>query len=94
MRVAFAMPKDVKERFMERAANNLRVARVGRPEDVAEAIVMLVINGFVAGRSSRSMVGGTSLGASSRRAMPGGDGSVAAAPWGFGSSLRCVMQGR
>ena len=44
-----AMPKAAKKQFMDQAAQSLPVARVGRPEDVAEAIVMLAGNGFITG---------------------------------------------
>ena len=44
-----AMPQAAKQQFMEHAAESLPVGRVGRPEDVAEAIVMLANNGFITG---------------------------------------------
>ena len=44
-----AMPETAKHQFMGQAARSLPVGRVGRPEDVAEAIVMLAGNGFITG---------------------------------------------
>jgi NAD(P)-dependent dehydrogenase (short-subunit alcohol dehydrogenase family) len=44
-----AMPKEAKESRFKQAAESLPVHRVGRPEDVAEAIAFLVHNSFVTG---------------------------------------------
>ncbi len=44
-----AMPTDAKDGYFSQAAASLPVRRVGRPDDVAQAIVMLARNGFVTG---------------------------------------------
>jgi NAD(P)-dependent dehydrogenase (short-subunit alcohol dehydrogenase family) len=44
-----AMPKDFKDNAFKQTAEWLPVHRVGRPEDVAQAIVFLIHNGFVTG---------------------------------------------
>jgi NAD(P)-dependent dehydrogenase (short-subunit alcohol dehydrogenase family) len=44
-----AMPKEAKEIRFKQAAESLPVRRVGRPEDVAQAIAFLVHNTFVTG---------------------------------------------
>ncbi|APR87835.1 short-chain dehydrogenase/reductase SDR [Minicystis rosea] len=44
-----ALPKDQKDGFFAQAQKTLPVGRVGRPEDVAEAIVMVATNGFMTG---------------------------------------------
>lgn len=55
-----AMPKDQKDGFFAQAAKGLPVARVGRPEDVAQAIVMVAANGFMTG-SIVQVAGGAQL---------------------------------
>jgi NAD(P)-dependent dehydrogenase (short-subunit alcohol dehydrogenase family) len=44
-----AMPKEQKDGFFRQASETLPVGRVGRPEDVGDAIVLLATNGFVTG---------------------------------------------
>jgi NAD(P)-dependent dehydrogenase (short-subunit alcohol dehydrogenase family) len=44
-----AMPKEAKDGYFASAAASLPVRRVGSPDDVASAIVMLARNGFVTG---------------------------------------------
>ena len=44
-----AMPKEFKENAFKQTAERLPVHRVGRPEDVAQAIAFLIHNGFVTG---------------------------------------------
>jgi NAD(P)-dependent dehydrogenase (short-subunit alcohol dehydrogenase family) len=43
------MPREAKDAFFQQAAENLPVRRVGKPEDVAAAIALLVDNGFMTG---------------------------------------------
>lgn len=44
-----AMPKEVKENIFKQTADHLSVRRVGRPDDVAQAIAFLVENTFITG---------------------------------------------
>jgi NAD(P)-dependent dehydrogenase (short-subunit alcohol dehydrogenase family) len=44
-----AVPKEQKDSFFQRTAQVLPVRRVGRPEDVGDAIVLLATNGFITG---------------------------------------------
>jgi NAD(P)-dependent dehydrogenase (short-subunit alcohol dehydrogenase family) len=44
-----AMPPEHREAMFAQTARGLAVRRVGRPEDVAEAVVFLVTNGFTTG---------------------------------------------
>lgn len=44
-----AMPKQFKENAFKQTAERLPVRRVGRPEDVAQAIAFLIHNSFVTG---------------------------------------------
>jgi NAD(P)-dependent dehydrogenase (short-subunit alcohol dehydrogenase family) len=44
-----AMPEEAKATIFRQAAERLPVRRVGRPEDVAQAIVFLVHDSFVTG---------------------------------------------
>ncbi|RYE89334.1 MAG: SDR family oxidoreductase [Myxococcales bacterium] len=55
-----AMPKDVRQNHFAQAASTLPVGRVGHPDDVAQAIVMLARNGFVTG-SVLEVAGGAHL---------------------------------
>nr|WP_146647382.1 SDR family oxidoreductase [Labilithrix luteola] len=55
-----AMPKDQKDGYFAQAAKGLPMARVGRPEDVAQAIVMVAANGFMTG-SVVEVAGGAQL---------------------------------
>ena len=43
------MPKEVKENMFKQTAERLPVRRVGRPDDVAQAIAFLIENTFVTG---------------------------------------------
>jgi NAD(P)-dependent dehydrogenase (short-subunit alcohol dehydrogenase family) len=43
------MPKEFKENAFKQTAQRLPVRRVGRPEDVAQAIAFLIHNSFVTG---------------------------------------------
>lgn len=44
-----AMPREAKESFFQQAAAGLPVRRVGKPEDVAQAIGLLASNGYMTG---------------------------------------------
>lgn len=55
-----SMPKDQKEGFFKHAEETLPVRRVGQPEDLAEAIVMLAQNRFATG-SVLDVAGGAQL---------------------------------
>jgi NAD(P)-dependent dehydrogenase (short-subunit alcohol dehydrogenase family) len=55
-----AMPADQKQKMFDQAASTLPARRVGQPEDVAEAIVMLMTNPFTTG-STLFVDGGGSI---------------------------------
>jgi NAD(P)-dependent dehydrogenase (short-subunit alcohol dehydrogenase family) len=55
-----AMPADQKQKMFDQAAATLPVRRVGQPEDVAEAILMLMTNPFTTG-STLFVDGGGSI---------------------------------
>ena len=55
-----AMPADQKQKMYDQAASTLPARRVGQPEDVAEAIVMLMTNPFTTG-STLFVDGGGSI---------------------------------
>ena len=42
-------PEVVRKNLLEREALALPVGRIGRPEEVAQAVVMLMTNGFITG---------------------------------------------
>lgn len=44
-----AMPKPARDQFMQQAAQGLPVRRIGKPDDIAQAIVMVATNGFMTG---------------------------------------------
>jgi NAD(P)-dependent dehydrogenase (short-subunit alcohol dehydrogenase family) len=55
-----AMPADQKQKMFDHAASTLPAGRVGQPEDVAEAILMLMTNPFTTG-STLFVDGGGSI---------------------------------
>jgi len=55
-----AMPADQKQKMFDQAAATLPARRVGQPEDVAEAILMLMTNPFTTG-STLFVDGGGSI---------------------------------
>lgn len=55
------IPTDRRHAFFDGTAKTLPVGRIGRPEDIAAAVVMLMVNGFITG-TTIDVDGGSMLG--------------------------------